>query len=353
MVYSSAVKLISWNVNGLRAVLKKNFLDYLDAEKPDVLCLQETKCSPDDIEQLWPATYTTFWNSAQKKGYSGTAIFTRMRPLKVTPHIGMDEHDQEGRVLTAEFADFSLVNVYVPNSKRELTRLAYRQQWDRDFLRYLKKLEKKKPVIFCGDLNVAHTEIDLANPKANVHNHGFTPEERAGFSAFVRAGFLDSFREFEKGGGHYTWWSQMSGARSRNVGWRIDYFLISGVLRPRLKRAFIQPDVEGSVGARSEDSGVAGDVAHLPRTFLDAGERRLARATRRLHRRLRFCRNPGDLRGHQPAKRAAWVHPQAARNAVILGIRDSGFAIRVSGFVIRGSRCGIRNSGFGVVLPNP
>jgi exodeoxyribonuclease-3 len=241
-----AMKLISWNVNGLRAVLRKNFLDFLDAEKPDVLCLQETKCSPDDIEQLWPATYTTFWNSAQKKGYSGTAIFTRMRPLKVTPHIGMDEHDQEGRVLTAEFAGFFLVNVYVPNSKRELTRLAYRQQWDRDFLRYLKKLEKKKPVIFCGDFNVAHMEIDLANPKANVHNHGFTPEERAGFSAFVRAGFLDSFREFEKGGGHYTWWSQMSGARSRNVGWRIDYFLISAVLRPRLKRAIIRADVEGS-----------------------------------------------------------------------------------------------------------
>jgi len=246
VVYSSAVKLISWNVNGLRAVLKKNFLDYLDVEKPDVLCLQETKCSPDDIEQLWPAAYLTFWNSAQKKGYSGTAIFTRMRPLKVTPHIGMDEHDQEGRVLTAEFAGFFLVNVYVPNSKRELTRLAYRQQWDHDFLRYLKKLERKKPVIFCGDLNVAHTEIDLANPKANVHNHGFTPEERAGFSAFVRAGFLDTFREFEKGGGHYTWWSQMSGARSRNVGWRIDYFLVSKSLRPRLKRAFIQPDVLGS-----------------------------------------------------------------------------------------------------------
>ena len=147
---------------------------------------------------------------------------------------------------TAEFAGFFLVNVYVPNSKRELTRLAYRQQWDRDFLRYLKKLEKKKPVIFCGDLNVAHTEIDLANPQANIHNHGFTPEERAGFSAFVRAGFLDTFREFEPGGGHYTWWSPMGGARSRNVGWRIDYFLISKSLRPRLKRAFIQPDMLGS-----------------------------------------------------------------------------------------------------------
>ena len=185
------MKLISWNVNGLRAVLKKNFLEFLDTEKPDILCLQETKCSPDDVEQLWPAKYTTYWNSAVKKGYSGTAIFTKQRPLKVTPHLGITEHDQEGRVLTAEYDDFFLVNVYVPNSKRELTRLPYRQQWDADFLKFLKKLEKKKPVVLCGDLNVAHTEIDLANPKANVKNHGFTPEERAGFSAFVNAGFLD------------------------------------------------------------------------------------------------------------------------------------------------------------------
>jgi exodeoxyribonuclease-3 len=240
------VKLISWNVNGLRAVLRKNFLEYLEQEKPDVLCLQETKCHPDDIEQLWPVAYTTYWNCAEKKGYSGSAIFTRSRPLKVVPHIGIAVHDREGRVLTAEFADFFLVNVYVPNSKRELTRLAYRQEWDRDFLSYLRKLEKKKPVVFCGDLNVAHAEIDLANPKANVHNHGFTPEERAGFTAFVKAGFIDTFREFEKGGGHYSWWSPMSGARSRNVGWRIDYFLVSAALRPRLKRAFICPDVPGS-----------------------------------------------------------------------------------------------------------
>jgi exodeoxyribonuclease-3 len=245
-VYLGAVKLISWNVNGLRSVLRKNFLEYLDTEKPDVLCLQEIKCTPDQIEQLWPASYTTFWNCAEKKGYSGTAIFIKQRPIGVTPHIGIVEHDREGRVLAAELDDFFLVNVYVPNSKRELTRLPYRQQWDRDFLAYLKKLEKKKPVIFCGDLNVAHTEIDLANPKANVHNHGFTPEERAGFSAFVKAGFVDTFREFEKGGGHYTWWSPMSGARSRNVGWRLDYFLTSTALRPRLKRAFISAKVMGS-----------------------------------------------------------------------------------------------------------
>ncbi|MBM3838087.1 MAG: exodeoxyribonuclease III [Verrucomicrobia bacterium] len=240
------MKLISWNVNGLRAVLRKNFLDYLDAEKPDILCLQETKAGADDVEPLWPASYTTYWNAAQKKGYSGTAIFTRTHPIRVTPGIGIPKHDREGRGLTAEFADFFLVNVYVPNSQRELTRLKYRQQWDRDFRHYLKKLERRKPVIFCGDLNVAHTEIDLANPKANVRNHGFTPEERAGFSAFVKAGFLDTFREFEKGGGHYTWWAVFANARARNIGWRIDYFLISKSLRPRLKRAFIRPDVLGS-----------------------------------------------------------------------------------------------------------
>jgi exodeoxyribonuclease-3 len=214
------VKLISWNVNGLRAVLKKNFLEFLAAEQPDVLCLQETKCTPDQVEQLWPASYTTYWNCAEKKGYSGTALFTRTRPLAVTPHLGIAEHDHEGRVLTAEFVDFFLVNVYVPNSQRELTRLAYRQRWDADFLRCLKKLERKKPVILCGDLNVAHREIDLANPQANVHNHGFTPEERAGFDAFVQAGFIDTFREFVPGGGHYTWWSPLTNARARNIGWR-------------------------------------------------------------------------------------------------------------------------------------
>ena len=240
------MKLISWNVNGLRAVLKKNFLEYLDVEKPDVLCLQKTKCTPDQVEQLWPQHYTTYWNSAEKKGYAGTAIFTKERPLQVTPHIGIDDHDKEGRVLTAEYDDFFLVNVYTPNSKRELERLPYRQVWDKDFLAYLKKLEKKKPVIFCGDLNVAHTEIDLARPKDNVHNHGFTIEERNGFSAFVNAGFVDTFREFEKSGGHYSWWSVMGGARSRNIGWRLDYFLVSQTLKPQLKKAFIRPAVMGS-----------------------------------------------------------------------------------------------------------
>ncbi len=240
------MKLVSWNVNGLRAVLRKNFLDYLAEEQPDILCLQESKAGPNDVEQLWPATYTTYWNTAEKKGYSGTVIFARQRPLGLTRGLGVTEHDREGRVLTAEYADYFLVNVYVPNSQRELTRLAYRQRWDRAFLRYLRRLEARKPVVFCGDLNVAHTEMDLAHPKANVRNHGFTPEERAGFGALIRAGFIDTFREFEKGGGHYTWWSQMTGARARNVGWRIDYFLISAALRPRLRSAFIRPEVPGS-----------------------------------------------------------------------------------------------------------
>lgn len=240
------MKLVSWNVNGLRAVLKKNFLEFLADERPDVLCLQETKCTPDDVEQLWPAHYTTYWNCAEKKGYSGTAIFTKTRPLKVTNGMGLADHDREGRVITAEFPDFFLVNVYTPNSKRELERLPYRQEWDVAFLKFLKRLERTKPVIFCGDLNVAHTEIDLANPKANVRNHGFTIEERNGFTALVRAGFVDTFREFEKGGGHYSWWSPMAGARSRNVGWRIDYFLMSAALRPRLKQARILPHIMGS-----------------------------------------------------------------------------------------------------------
>jgi exodeoxyribonuclease-3 len=240
------VKIVSWNVNGLRAVLRKNFLEFLDEEAPDILCLQETKAAREDVEQVWPRHYTAYWNSAVKKGYAGTAIFTKHPPLKVTQGIGMADHDQEGRVLAAEFEDFFLVNVYVPNTKRDLSRLPYRQIWDRDFLKHLKKLEKKKPVIFCGDLNVAHTELDLTHPKANVRNHGFTVEERAGFTAFVEAGFIDTFREFEKGGGHYSWWSQMSNARARNVGWRIDYVLISPALRPRLAQAFIRPKVLGS-----------------------------------------------------------------------------------------------------------
>ena len=242
------MKLISWNVNGLRSVMGKGFRDYLDEEKPDVLCLQEIRCRPEDVEEVWPASYAAHFHPAEKAGYAGTAILCKKPALKVAPYVDIVDQgpDREGRVLTAELADFFLVDAYVPNAKRDLSRLPYRQEWDRGFLRYLKRLERQKPVIFCGDLNVAHTEIDLANPKANVHNHGFTPEERAGFDAFVKADLLDTFRQFEKAGGHYTWWSPMGSARARNIGWRLDYFLISAALRPRLKNAFIRPNVRGS-----------------------------------------------------------------------------------------------------------
>ncbi len=240
------MKLISWNVNGIRSALKKGFLEFVRKEKPDVLCVQEIKAMPEDVTVDLPG-YEQYWNSAERRGYSGTAVFTRVKPLKVTLGLGQEKHDKEGRVIRAEFPDFYLVNVYTPNSKRGLERLPYRtQEWDVDFLAAMKKLEKRKPVIFCGDLNVAHTEIDLANPKANVKNHGFTPEERAGFDRIVARGFVDSFRVFQKGGNHYTWWSPMSNARSRNIGWRIDYFCISKSLLPRLKKAWILPEVMGS-----------------------------------------------------------------------------------------------------------
>ena len=239
------MKLISWNVNGIRAILKKGFVQTLGELDADIVCLQEVKANPEQVA-LEIKDYRHFWNPAERRGYSGTVILTRVEALKVTPGIGVAQHDSEGRVMTAEFGDFFLVNVYTPNSQRALTRLDYRVQWDKDFLKYLKKLEKKKPVIFCGDLNVAHTEIDLANPKANVKNHGFTPKERAGFTSLVKAGFIDTFREFNQEGGHYTWWSQMNNARARNVGWRIDYFCISSSLRPRLQAAFILSEVMGS-----------------------------------------------------------------------------------------------------------
>ena len=239
------MKLISWNVNGIRAALRKGFLEFLSAEAPDVMCIQETKAAPEDVDADWPG-YEANWNWAEKRGYSGVLTLAKTKPLSVVRGIGLAEHDREGRVLTTEFADFFLVNVYVPNSQRELTRLPYRQEWDRAFLGYLQALERTKPVVFGGDLNVAHTEIDLARPKDNVKNHGFTPEERSGFDAFVAAGFVDTFREFEKESGHYTWWSQMNGARARNIGWRIDYFLVSGSLRARLKAARILGHVHGS-----------------------------------------------------------------------------------------------------------
>ncbi|HIG82098.1 MAG TPA: exodeoxyribonuclease III [Verrucomicrobiales bacterium] len=240
------MKILSWNVNGLRAVQKKGFADWLKKARPDILCVQESRALPEQVEPDWPKAYEAHWNPAEKKGYSGVMTFTKTPPIKVTRGIGIAEHDHEGRVLTTEHDDFFLVNVYVPNAQRSLARLPYRQQWDRDFLAYLKKLERRKPIIFCGDLNVSHKEIDLKNFKANKKNAGFTAEERAGFDAFVAAGFIDTFREFETGSGHYTWWSNRLNARARNIGWRIDYFLISKSLRPRLKKAFILPAVMGS-----------------------------------------------------------------------------------------------------------
>ena len=241
------MKLISWNVNGIRAVIKKGFYDFVDTYKPDILCIQETKAHPEQVDlQLLDYPYQ-YWNSAEKKGYSGTAIFSKIEPLAIKYGLGIKKHDLEGRVITAEFNDYFLVTVYTPNSKRELLRLKYRQkEWDVDFLKYLKELENNKPVVFCGDLNVAHKEIDLKNPKTNHRNAGFTDEERMGFDNYINAGFIDTFREFEKGEGYYTWWSYMFQARSRNVGWRIDYFCISKVLRSILKNAYILKDVMGS-----------------------------------------------------------------------------------------------------------
>jgi len=240
------MRLVSWNVNGLRACLKKGFADFVAADQADVYCLQEVRALPEQVD--WDMSgYTMHWNPALKRGYSGTAILTRQRPLAVFPGMGLAEHDTEGRVLSAEFADFFLVTVYTPNAQRALTRLDYRQnQWDRDFLKFVRRLEKKKPVVFCGDLNVSHREIDLANPGPNRGNAGFTDEERAGFDNLLKAGFVDTFREFESGSGYYTWWSNRAGVRERNVGWRLDYFLVSAALRPRLVTADILGSVLGS-----------------------------------------------------------------------------------------------------------
>lgn len=250
---ADTLKIISWNVNGIRSVLQKGFLDFAERHKPDIVCLQEVRSVPIPMDGPL-AEHHAYWNVPARKGYSGTAIFSKPKPIAVTNGIGLAEHDDgaavivddEGRVTTAEYPDFFLVNVYTPNSRRDLLRLGYRQKWDGVFLAYLKKLEEKKPVIFCGDLNVAHKEIDLTNPAANRRNHGFTDEERAGFDRFIRSGFLDTFREFTDAGGHYTWWSQMNNCRKRNIGWRIDYFLISACLRPKLMDASILCEVTGS-----------------------------------------------------------------------------------------------------------
>lgn len=242
------MKIISWNVNGIRAVLKKNFVSFIEEHQPDILCLQETKARPEQVvlpDEL--SAYQTYWSSAEKAGYSGTAIFSKIEPLAVSYGIGVEELDTEGRVVTAEFEDYYLISVYTPNAQGELARIDFRMKWDAAFLNYVQVLEEKKPVIFCGDLNVAHEEIDLARPKPNVGKPGFSKQEREGFNNIVAAGFVDSFRHFypEKKEA-YTWWSYRGGARAKNVGWRIDYFCLSSVLVDRLEDASILAEVLGS-----------------------------------------------------------------------------------------------------------
>ena len=240
------MKLISWNVNGLRACLGKGFLDYFQAADADVFCLQETKLQPGQVELELPG-YEQYWNSAKKKGYSGTAGFTRVPPRAVSFGVGSPEHDDEGRAITLEFDDFFLVTCYTPNAQRGLARLGFRMAWEDELRAYLKGLEGKKPVILCGDLNVAHQEIDLKNPKSNRGNAGFTDEERAKMTQLLEAGFVDTYRYFyPDAAGAYTWWSYLYHARENNAGWRIDYFIASEALTPRLKDSVIHPEVLGS-----------------------------------------------------------------------------------------------------------
>lgn len=240
------MKLISWNVNGLRAALDKGFLESFHALDADVFCLQETKVQPGQVTLDLPG-YHQYWNYAEKKGYSGTAIFTRQPALSVRYGMGVEEHDREGRMITLDMGDFYLLTVYTPNAQRELTRLPYRMAWEDAFLAYLKGLEKDKPVVFCGDLNVAHEEIDLKNPKSNQQNAGFTREERDKMTALLDAGFIDTFRYFyPEQTGAYSWWSYMFHAREKNAGWRIDYWIVSQALEGRLRGAAIHPEIFGS-----------------------------------------------------------------------------------------------------------
>ncbi len=240
------MKLISWNVNGLRACLSKGFMDYFSASQADFFCLQETKLQPDQITLNLPG-YTQFWNSAEKKGYSGTAIFAKEPPISCQYGMNSELHDHEGRLITLEYPDFYLATVYTPNAQRELTRLEYRLCWEMDFRLYLQSLDRKKPVIVCGDMNVARTEIDLKNPKTNTGNAGFTPQERKAMEALLDSGFTDTFRLLHpQDTGRYSWWSYMFHARENNAGWRIDYFLVSDRLSPRVLKSDIEDQVMGS-----------------------------------------------------------------------------------------------------------
>ncbi|RPG03741.1 MAG: exodeoxyribonuclease III [Pelagibacteraceae bacterium TMED246] len=241
------MKIISWNVNGIRAVLKKGFLDFINEWDPDIICIQETKAHPEQVELILNKHKYQYWNSAVKKGYSGTAIFSKIKPISVKNDMNIEKHDNEGRVICMELKNYYLITVYTPNSKRDLSRLNYRsKEWDSDFLKYLKKLETNKPIVFCGDLNVAHKEIDLKNPKTNKRNAGFTNEERVGFDNYINSGFLDTFRMFNTEPDHYTWWSYMFNSRAKNVGWRIDYFCISEILKNKITKSIILPEIMGS-----------------------------------------------------------------------------------------------------------
>lgn len=240
------MKLISWNVNGLRACMNKGFKDFMDSVDADIFCVQETKMQREQAAFVFDG-YEEYWNSAEKKGYSGTAVFSKTKPLSVSYGLGIEEHDKEGRVITAEFQDFYLVNVYTPNAQRGLERLDYRMVWEDVFRRYVKELDEKKPVIICGDLNVAHNEIDLKNFKTNVGNAGFTYEERGKMTELLASGFVDSFRYlYPDKTGAYSWWSYMFKAREKNAGWRIDYFIVSEKLADRIEDAVIYPEVMGS-----------------------------------------------------------------------------------------------------------
>lgn len=237
------MKLISWNVNGIRACVNKGFIDFFNKIDADIFCIQETKCQKGQIELEFEG-YESYWNSAEKKGYSGTAIFTKIKPLTIKYGIGKEEHDKEGRVITLEFDKFYMVNIYTPNSKRELERLDYRMIWEDEIKKYLLHLNKIKPVIMCGDLNVAHKEIDLKNPKTNRHNAGFTDEERNKMTELLDAGFTDSFRyKYPDKENEYSWWSYMGRAREKNVGWRIDYFIVSNDIAKKIKDATIHQEV--------------------------------------------------------------------------------------------------------------
>lgn len=240
------MKLISWNVNGIRACVTKGFLEYFNEMDADIFCIQESKLQEGQIN-LELEGYYQYWNYAEKKGYSGTAIFTKEKPLNVTYGLGIEEHDKEGRVITLEFENFYMITVYTPNSKNELARLDYRMVWEDAFKEYLKVLDEKKPVIVCGDLNVAHKEIDLKNPKTNLRNAGFTGEERSKFTELLNSGFVDTFRYFYPDEvGAYSWWSYRFNARAKNAGWRIDYFLVSDSIKDKLEDAKIHSEVLGS-----------------------------------------------------------------------------------------------------------